>query len=53
MKYRVKIKISYCEAFFDYDDATQACKFMTDAAKHVTKGGDKTEIGLTVITEEA
>lgn len=53
MKYRVKIKISYCEAFFEFDDATQACDFMTDAAKHVTKGGDKTDFSLTVITEEA
>ena len=52
MKYRVKFKISYCEAFFDFDDATDACNFMSMAAKRLTNDGDKTEIGLTVIKEE-
>lgn len=52
MKYRVKFKVSYCEAYFDFDDAKEACNFMTMAAKRLTDGGDKTTIGLTVIKEE-
>lgn len=53
MKYRVKLKVSYCETFFDFDDAIDACNFMSMAAEHLATGGDKTEIGLTVIKEEA
>ena len=53
MKYRVKFKISYCEAFFDFDDATDACNFMSMAAERLTNDGDKTEISLIVIREEA
>lgn len=52
MKYRVKIKISYCEAFFDFDDVTAACRFMDDAATHVAEGGDRTSVSLTPIKEE-
>lgn len=52
MKYRVKFKVSYCEAYFDFDDAKEACNFMTMAAKRLADGGDKTTIGLTVIKEE-
>lgn len=53
MKYRVKFKVSYSEAFFDFDDATDACNFMSMAAERLTDEGDKTTISLTVIREEA
>lgn len=53
MKYRVKIRVSYCETFFDFDEAIDACNFMATAAEHLTGEGDKTSIGLAVITEEA
>lgn len=52
MKYKVRIKVSYCETYFSFDDAADACDFMSKAAEHLTNDGDKTEIGLKVITEE-
>lgn len=52
MKYKVKVKVSYCETFFVFDDALEACNFMSTAAEHLTDDGDRTEIGITVITEE-
>lgn len=51
MRYRVKIKISYLETFFDFDEAIDACNFMSMAAEHLTEGDDKTDIGLNVIKE--
>lgn len=53
MKYRVRFKVSYSDAFFDFDDATDACNFMSMAAERLTTEGDKTEISLIVIREEA
>ena len=53
MKYRVKVKVSYCETFFSFDDALEACNFMSTAAEHLTDDGDRTEMSLKVITEEA
>lgn len=53
MKYKVRFKVSYCETFFNFDDASEACDFMSMAALHLDEGGDKTEINLTVIREEA
>lgn len=52
MTYRVKFRISYCETFFDFDDATDACNYMSMAAEHLVGGGDKTEISLVIIREE-
>lgn len=51
MRYRVKISISYCESFFDFEDALEACNFMSTAAEHLSNEGDRTTIGLTVFKE--
>lgn len=53
MKYQVRVKVSYCETVFSFDDALEACNFMSTAAEHLTGDGDKTELSLKVITEEA
>lgn len=40
MKYRVIIKVSYQEAWFEFDTAADACNFATIAISHQVKSED-------------
>ena len=51
MTYRVKVKVSYCETYFDFDDINEACTWMATAAEKVA-GGDRTQIYIEAIREE-
>ena len=54
IKYRVKIKVEYAEAHFDYEDSRAACEFAENALKHSVKSKDsdrQTHIELSVIEE--
>lgn len=52
MRYRVKISISYCESLFDFDDALEACSFMSTAVEHLSNEGDRTTLELTIFKED-
>ena len=55
IKYRVAIEVSYCKAYFEFEDSKSACEFAEIALKHSikTKDTDKqTHIDLSVIEEE-
>ena len=51
MIYRVKVKVSYCETYFDFDDINEACTWMATAAEKVA-GGDRTQIYIEAVREE-
>lgn len=51
MIYRVKVKISYCEAHFDFDDVNEACAWMATTVEKVA-GGDRIKVFMEVIREE-
>jgi hypothetical protein len=40
IKYRVVIKVSYNEAWFEFDSADQACGFATNALTHMVSNED-------------
>ena len=41
IKYRVIIKVSYNEAWFEFDSADQACGFATNAISHMIDSEDQ------------
>lgn len=45
MIYRVVLKVSYNEAFFDFDSLDQACNFARVAVEHSVKSEDQKKIG--------
>ena len=56
IKYRVMIKVGYCDAWFEFDGAESACAFAENALKHSVKSKDtdkETHIDLSVIEEES
>ena len=55
IKYRVIISVSYCEAWFEFDNAEQACAFATNALTHMVSNDDgkkKVKINIQVVDTE-
>lgn len=55
MKYRVTIKIAYHVAYFDFEDAAEACNFATSALMHSVSSEDQNKaasIMLRIINSE-
>ena len=53
--YRVVIKVSYCEAFFDFDSLNEACEFARTAVVHSAENEDNkypTSLIIKVINTE-
>lgn len=40
IKYRVILKVSYYEVWFDFDGVEQACQFTTNALAHMVSNED-------------
>lgn len=52
MIYRVILRVSYSDAFFDFDNAADACNFATVALEHSADSEDqkkKSKITLVII----
>lgn len=55
IKYRVSIKVSYNEAWFEFDDSKSACEFAENALTHSIKSKDtdkQAQIIMMVVNEE-
>lgn len=54
MKYRVIIKVGYCEAYFDFDTPLEAADFATIALSHHSESEDtkKKKISMEIINTE-
>ena len=56
VKYRVVIKVSYNEAWFEFESADQACNFATNALTHMVSNEDgkkSVKIRIEVVDVEA
>lgn len=56
IKYRVIIKVSYNETWFEFDSADQACGFATNAISHMVDSEDqkkKSTITIQVVDADA
>ncbi len=56
IKYRVIIKVSYNEAWFEFDTAEDACQFTTTALKHMADNEDgkkKSRITIQVVNADS
>lgn len=56
IKYRVVIKVSYNETWFEFDSADQACGFATNAISHMVDSEDtkkKATIAIQVVDADA
>ena len=51
MIYRVYVKISYCEAYFDFNDIMEAGAWMSTAAEKYV-GGDCVNVRMEIVREE-
>lgn len=54
MKYEVRIKISYCKAFFEFEDINEAASFMATAVEKLSgeENSDKVDIYMAALKEE-
>lgn len=54
MKYEVRIKISYCQAFFEFEDINEAAAFMSTATEKMSKvaNSDNVTISMAAVREE-
>ena len=54
MKYEVRIKISYCKAFFEFEDINEAASFMATAVEKLSgeENSDKVDIYMAAVKEE-
>ena len=44
IKYRVRIKVRYNEAWFTFDDGKEACAFAATALKHSVDSDDQKQV---------
>lgn len=49
IKYRVRIKVSYHEAWFTFDDGKEACDFAVMALKHSADSDDQKQVPYVAI----